>query len=134
MWQTVRPLWVGFDRPSVREQWPLKSIELTFVIKRLLWNALLSFVHCSSAALVGQFPPQVIGSFLASRLAFHAQGIPPGERERVFDRFYRRAAGGEEGTGLGLTIVKSVAARHAAAVTLGDSPLGGLRVTGTFTG
>jgi two-component system OmpR family sensor kinase/two-component system sensor histidine kinase QseC len=61
-------------------------------------------------------------------------GIPPGERERVFDRFYRRAADGEEGTGLGLIIVKSVAARHAAAVTLGDSPLGGLRVTVTFTG
>lgn len=55
-------------------------------------------------------------------------GIPPAERERVFDRFYRRAAGGEEGTGLGLAIVKSVAARHGASVTLGESPLGGLRV------
>lgn len=55
-------------------------------------------------------------------------GIPAPERERVFDRFYRRAAGGEEGTGLGLAIVRSVATRHGATVTLGDSPLGGLRV------
>jgi signal transduction histidine kinase len=59
-------------------------------------------------------------------------GIPAPERERVFDRFYRRASGGEEGTGLGLAIVKSVAARHGATVALGDSPLGGLRVEVRF--
>jgi two-component system OmpR family sensor kinase/two-component system sensor histidine kinase QseC len=59
-------------------------------------------------------------------------GIPEAERERVFDRFYRRAAGGEEGSGLGLAIVRSVAARHGAAVELGASPLGGLRVTVRF--
>ncbi len=75
---------------------------------------------------------------------FSAQGVPtlqvddagPGisqaDRERVFDRFYRRAAGGEEGTGLGLAIVKSVAERHGATVVLGESPAGGLRVTVSF--
>jgi two-component system OmpR family sensor kinase/two-component system sensor histidine kinase QseC len=55
-------------------------------------------------------------------------GIPPAERERVFDRFYRRGQGDEPGTGLGLAIVRSVAQRHGADVELGDSPLGGLRV------
>jgi signal transduction histidine kinase len=59
-------------------------------------------------------------------------GIPPSERERVFDRFYRRASGGEEGTGLGLAIVKGVAERHGATVELGDAPGGGLRVTVRF--
>jgi signal transduction histidine kinase len=59
-------------------------------------------------------------------------GIPPAERERVFDRFYRRAASDEEGSGLGLAIVKSVAARHGAAVSLSSSPLGGLRVSVRF--
>ncbi|HET7793408.1 MAG TPA: ATP-binding protein [Rhizobacter sp.] len=59
-------------------------------------------------------------------------GIPPDERERVFDRFYRRASGNEAGSGLGLAIVKSVAARHGATVALGESPLGGLRVTVRF--
>jgi hypothetical protein len=28
--------WVGFDRPSVREQWLVPSAKLTFVIERLL--------------------------------------------------------------------------------------------------
>ena len=59
-------------------------------------------------------------------------GITPQERARVFDRFYRHAAGDEAGTGLGLAIVRSVAERHEASVELGASPLGGLRVEVRF--
>ncbi|MES3013520.1 MAG: ATP-binding protein [Pseudomonadota bacterium] len=59
-------------------------------------------------------------------------GIAPAERSRVFDRFYRHAAADEAGTGLGLAIVRSVAERHGATVTLGDSPLGGLRAEVRF--
>jgi len=59
-------------------------------------------------------------------------GIPPAERERVFDRFYRRAATDEPGSGLGLAIVRGVAQRHGATVVLSDSPLGGLRVNLRF--
>jgi two-component system OmpR family sensor kinase/two-component system sensor histidine kinase QseC len=59
-------------------------------------------------------------------------GIAPAERERVFDRFYRHAAGDEAGTGLGLAIVRSVAERHGAVVELGESALGGLRVRVRF--
>ena len=43
-------------------------------------------------------------------------GIAAADRERVFDRFYRRAAEQENGTGLGLAIVKAIAGRHAARV------------------
>jgi two-component system OmpR family sensor kinase/two-component system sensor histidine kinase QseC len=59
-------------------------------------------------------------------------GIPAADRDRVFDRFYRRAGHDEEGTGLGLAIVRSVAERHHATVRLLDSPLGGLRVEVVF--
>jgi len=59
-------------------------------------------------------------------------GVPRDEREHVFDRFYRRASSTEPGTGLGLAIVRGVAERHGAAVELGESPLGGLRVTVRF--
>ena len=59
-------------------------------------------------------------------------GIPGDERARVFDRFYRHAAGDEPGTGLGLAIVRSIAERHDATVRLADSPLGGLRVEVRF--
>jgi signal transduction histidine kinase len=59
-------------------------------------------------------------------------GIAEDERDRVFDRFYRRADHGESGSGLGLAIVKSVALAHGARVALSRSPLGGLRVEVRF--
>jgi two-component system OmpR family sensor kinase len=45
-------------------------------------------------------------------------GIPPHERERVFDRFYRGEGNDAWGSGLGLSIVSSIAAAHGAAVSL----------------
>ncbi len=59
-------------------------------------------------------------------------GIPPAERGRVFDRFFRRAAVQESGTGLGLAIVKAIGERHGARISLDDAPGGGLQVTVTF--
>jgi signal transduction histidine kinase len=59
-------------------------------------------------------------------------GIALSDQERVFDRFYRRAAAQESGTGLGLAIVKSIAERHGALVSLGKAPGGGLLVTVSF--
>jgi signal transduction histidine kinase len=59
-------------------------------------------------------------------------GIPPADRERAFDRFYRRRAAPEGGSGLGLAIVKAVAERHGARIALDSAPLGGLRVAVTF--
>lgn len=55
-------------------------------------------------------------------------GIAVEERERVFDRFYGRTAGGDAGSGLGLAIAKAVIDRHAGRIELDRSPLGGLRV------
>lgn len=59
-------------------------------------------------------------------------GIALADRERVFDRFYRRAAAQESGTGLGLAIVKSIAERHGALVSLGEAPGGGVQVNVSF--
>jgi signal transduction histidine kinase len=59
-------------------------------------------------------------------------GIAAADRERVFDRFYRRAAAQEGGTGLGLAIVKAIGERHGAQVALGEASGGGLRVRVIF--
>jgi len=58
-------------------------------------------------------------------------GIPEKDRERVFDRFYRREGSRTDGSGLGLAIVKNIADRHRATVTLHDARPG-LRVNVTF--
>jgi len=60
-------------------------------------------------------------------------GIPPEERERVFDRFYRCLVPQATGSGLGLAIVKQVADLHLAEVRLDQGQrLAGLRASVSF--
>jgi len=61
-------------------------------------------------------------------------GIPPDDRKRVFDRFYRGAGRDEGGSGLGLAIALGIAGQHRARIELLGSPLGGLRARVTFGG
>jgi two-component system sensor histidine kinase TctE len=55
-------------------------------------------------------------------------GIPPSDRERVFERFVRATYEGD-GCGLGLAIVKEIIERHHGQVALGEAAPRGLRVT-----
>ncbi len=59
-------------------------------------------------------------------------GIPPPLREDVFKPFLRLDDARNQdqgGTGLGLAIARDIARSHGGDITLGDSPLGGLRAT-----
>jgi two-component system sensor histidine kinase TctE len=51
-------------------------------------------------------------------------GIAPADRELVFERFYRVLGTGAEGSGLGLPIVREIAALHRASVRLDANPRG----------
>lgn len=62
-------------------------------------------------------------------------GIPPEERERVFERFYRSAkTRSTPGSGLGLAITKQVLEAHSAEAFAEESPDGGARVRVVFPG
>ncbi len=53
-------------------------------------------------------------------------GIPPNERELVFERFYRTTASRSmPGSGLGLAIVKQVVTKHGGTITIDTSDRGG---------
>jgi signal transduction histidine kinase len=57
-------------------------------------------------------------------------GIPPADRDRVFERFTRlddSRARDHGGSGLGLAVVRSIVTRHRGRVWTEDSPLGGAR-------
>src|SRR5690606_37791377 len=69
------------------------------------------------------------GGDLVLRVDDVGPGIALAERERVFDRFYRTdyastGPHGEHGSGIGLSIVRQVATRHHASVSLLDNPHG----------
>lgn len=57
------------------------------------------------------------------------EGIAPGERERVFEPFYRPAGHGESsgGWGLGLSLVRQIAERHGGGAFCEAEPEGGSR-------
>lgn len=55
-------------------------------------------------------------------------GIPPEDRERVFDRFYRAAGAQGAGTGLGLAIAAWIVGGHGGRITAEDAPGGGARI------
>jgi heavy metal sensor kinase len=54
-------------------------------------------------------------------------GIPPGDRERVFERFVRldRARSATSGAGLGLPIARWIAEQHGGALTVEENVMGG---------
>jgi two-component system sensor histidine kinase TctE len=67
------------------------------------------------------------------RIEDNGPGIPAALRERVFERFYRLHDDGPGGSGLGLPIVREIAAASRASVQLSDAPRGrGLVVSVVF--
>jgi signal transduction histidine kinase len=66
---------------------------------------------------------------VAIEVADRGPGIPPEKRETVFEPFYRMEGSRSRetgGTGLGLTLARSIARRHGGDLTLHDRPGGGL--------
>ncbi|CAM5779766.1 ATP-binding protein [Ottowia pentelensis] len=61
----------------------------------------------------------------------HGPGVPPEQRERIFEPFYRLPGASERegGVGLGLALVRSIAQRHGGSVRCGEHPGGGARFT-----
>lgn len=59
-------------------------------------------------------------------------GIPPAERGHVLQPFARGRAGSGEGLGLGLSLCQRIVDNHRGRLEIGDSPLGGARLTITL--
>jgi signal transduction histidine kinase len=65
-------------------------------------------------------------------VADRGAGIPAGDRDRIFDRFWRGTGAQTGGAGLGLAIVKEIMKAHGGAVCVEDGPAGGAVFTLQF--
>jgi two-component system osmolarity sensor histidine kinase EnvZ len=97
--------------------------------KRCLGNLVSNAArHAPSIAISGHRDHR----YLTVTVDDDGQGIPPDMREEVFKPFLRLDDArnqDEGGTGLGLAIARDIARSHGGDITLGDSPMGGLRAT-----
>ncbi|MFH9071558.1 sensor histidine kinase [Streptomyces alboflavus] len=115
------------DRVAVTTE--LKSVEvagsrgqLARVLGNLVTNAQR---HTRSRVVV---TTRADGDWAVLEVADDGDGVPPQERERIFERFVRlddARSRDEGGAGLGLAIARDVAARHGGTLTVDGAPGGG---------
>ena len=103
---------------------------LRILVRNLVDNA-VRYTPAGGKVRVRVLGPDA-GPMVTLQVEDNGPGIPASERERIFDRFFRRPGAAEGGTGLGLAIVKAVAEQHGARVSLEDATPTGLRVSVAF--
>ena len=120
---------LGFEGPEDGLFIKGDVVSLTEMIANLLENALLYTPEGGIITLrVGRE-----GARIALVVEDSGPGIAPEERERVFELFYQTPDTGQQGSGLGLSIVREVVEMHGARIELSDGPDGqGLRVQVSF--
>jgi signal transduction histidine kinase len=98
--------------------------ELTSVVRNLLDNAAR---HARSRVAV---TVREAGPWVVLTVSDDGSGIPPEEREAVFERFARLQEGRSRdsgGTGLGLALTRRIVESHAGRIRVEDGELGGAR-------
>jgi two-component system OmpR family sensor kinase len=94
-----------------------REIDLKMMIKNLMENAIRYTPNGGTVNLsVRRRSERVI-----FQVDDTGPGIPMAERERVFDPFYRILGSDTQGSGLGLSIVKTITARIGAVIYLEDA-------------
>ena len=94
---------------------------ITQAVMQLAANAV---AHTPPGTIV-EIGSAIEGTMIVITVTDHGPGIPPGQRERVFERFARLDTRRTDGTGLGLSIVAAICAAHGGTVRVGDRPSGG---------
>ena len=110
----------------------IEEADLTMLVKNLVENAIRYIPTGGRVDLSVDSSPGQASLVISDT----GPGIAETERERVFDPFYRVLGNDEAGSGLGLSIVKTIADRVGAKVILGtaapENKACGLRVQVTF--
>ncbi len=100
---------------------PLDGVLIEQVLMNLLDNALKYAppdrpIEISARASDGEVTFEV---------ADRGVGVPPGDEQRIFDKFYRAAPSGTRGVGLGLTICRGIVEAHGGRIWVENRPGGG---------
>ena len=94
-------------------------------VRNLLENAVRHGRRTGHAEVVAQLSLE--GGYAVLHIDDRGPGVPPDQRERIFEPFYRLPGASERagGVGLGLALVRSIAGRHKGTVHCEDREGGG---------
>jgi two-component system sensor histidine kinase KdpD len=101
------------DRPvktALPEDLPLVSFD-PLLIEQVLMNLIDNVIKYTPQGTPIELSASVEGGEIVFEIEDRGPGIPPGEEERIFDKFVRGAATGG-GIGLGLTICRAIITSH----------------------
>ncbi|MBP9522504.1 MAG: HAMP domain-containing protein [Ottowia sp.] len=98
-------------------------------VRNLLENAVRHGRRTGHAEVVAQLSLE--GGYAVLHIDDRGPGVPPDQRERIFEPFYRLPGASERegGVGLGLALVRQIAARHGGSVACDNREGGGARFT-----
>jgi len=121
---------VDVDIPAELPMIAVDAVLIDQLLVNLVENALRYTPPGSPIEIRGAVDGDVISVEVCDRGA----GIPVGERERVFDKFYRGQAAkrNDGGTGLGLTICRAVVLAHGGRIAISGRAGGGTKVRFTL--
>jgi two-component system, OmpR family, sensor histidine kinase TctE len=113
---------MGYEglEPSAATQMIGQPVLISELVRNLIDNA-LKYTPDDGRVTVRLADHPTAGEYVL-QVEDSGPGIPPAERERVFQPFYRTLGTGVDGTGLGLAIVLEIAQRHGATITIDDAP------------
>ncbi|MFI5779636.1 ATP-binding protein [Nocardia sp. NPDC051570] len=111
---------------------PLRIRGLAAGLRSIVENAVTNSVRHGGATLV-DIDAREIDDAVELTVDDDGCGVPPEDRERVFERFTRGATAAA-GSGLGLALVAQQARLHGGTVCLEESPRGGARLRVTLRG
>ncbi|GAC1357952.1 MAG: ATP-binding protein [Ktedonobacteraceae bacterium] len=97
-------------------------------IVQVLWNLLENASKYSSPRASIRVESDWTGTEVLIRVADRGPGIPPGEREKIFQHFYRLDRDRKshtQGSGLGLAICQGIIQAHSGRIWVEDRPGGG---------
>jgi two-component system sensor histidine kinase TctE len=114
----ARGIDLGFEADAVAVRTVAAPMLVRELLKNLLDNA-LRYTPKGGAVTV-RVARRESSAFL--EVEDTGPGIPEGERQRVFDRFYRILGTNVDGSGLGLAIVREIAEQHGALVRVSNNP------------
>jgi two-component system sensor histidine kinase KdpD len=111
----------------------LPLVQMDFVLmEQVLVNLLDNACAYTPAAASITITARLARGKLVIAVTDGGPGIPAGDLDRIFDKFYRLPGTASGGTGLGLSIARGLVEAHGGTLVAGNVPGGGARFTITL--